>query len=127
MYYPLSGFLMLFTNILQNPQDSYVASDLELMNHVASLLTPMAPFVPFTATTSVQLFTELCRVGTKFVEKTKDMKKMKRGLETSESNNDKLNFRSSKPGTTNIPSISDMSSRTSNTMVSIVHQLCCPF
>jgi hypothetical protein len=35
MFYPLTAFLTLFANILQNPKGSYVEADSRLMNIIA--------------------------------------------------------------------------------------------
>lgn len=70
MYYPLSGFLTLFANCLQNPRDSQVASDLKLMEFVTSCFSPMMVHVsPLAATTSI-IFRELLDLATRFVDKT---------------------------------------------------------
>lgn len=81
MYYPLSSFIILFANTLQNPRDSYVASDLRLMSYVTSLLNPIVENSPFTGITFLKFFTELSNVALKFVEKTNSgsTKKLKRG------------------------------------------------
>ena len=82
LYYPLSSFLLLFANLLQNPQDSYIANDLKLMELVTTFLTPSAvPLSPFSTPASIQMFHQLYKVAVKFVEKnnSRDTKKAKRG------------------------------------------------
>lgn len=70
LYYPLSSFLTLFANILHNPQDPHVTSDLELMTFVANFLAPMVTDAsPFTISASIQLLRELEKVAMRLVEK----------------------------------------------------------
>jgi hypothetical protein len=69
MYYPLSAFILLFANIVHNPEDPSVASDLQLMDLVISVLSPMIGDTgPFNATAALQLFQELQNIARKFVE-----------------------------------------------------------
>jgi hypothetical protein len=69
LYYPLSGFLTLFANILQNPQDSQVASDLKLMGYITSFLSPsVVQLSPLTASASI-IIRELSNIAAKFIEK----------------------------------------------------------
>ena len=82
IYYPLSAFLLLFANLLQNPQDSYIENDLKLMELVISFFTPsVVPLSPFSTPASIEMFCQLYKVAVKFVEKNKsrDTKKAKRG------------------------------------------------
>jgi hypothetical protein len=75
LYFPLSSFLLLFANLLQNPQDSYIESDLKLMELVTSFLTPSA--VPFSPYSTIQMFHELYKIAVKFVEKSNAQNKKK--------------------------------------------------
>ncbi len=92
LYYPLSSFLLLFANLLQNPQDSYTAIDLKLMELVTSFLTPSAvPHSPFSTPASIQMFQQLYRIVVKFVEKNnaQDKRTVKRAhcdIDSGESN-----------------------------------------
>lgn len=81
LYFPLSSFLLLFANLLQNPQDSHVESDLKLMELVVSFLTQStATLSPYSTPASIQMFHQLYRIAVKFVEKSnaQDKKKVKR-------------------------------------------------
>jgi hypothetical protein len=70
LYWPLSGFLTLFANLLQNPQDSYIPSDLKLMKSAISFLQPKTGrSTPFSAGGVIQIFTELGNVAEKFLAK----------------------------------------------------------
>ena len=71
VYYPLSSFITLFANILHNPQDPHVTSDLQLMRFVTAFLAPMVTDTsPFTIAASISLLKELGNVATRLVEKT---------------------------------------------------------
>jgi hypothetical protein len=70
LYYPLSGFLTLFANCIQNPQDSHVYDDLTLMDYVTSYLSPAAVQVTPIPVAGTLIFRELGSVARKFVEKT---------------------------------------------------------
>jgi hypothetical protein len=88
LYYPLSAFLLLFANLLQNPQDSDIANDLKLMELVTTFLTPsVVPLSPFSTPASMQMFRQLYKVAVKFVEKnnSRDTKKAKRGRDDMDS------------------------------------------
>ena len=81
LYFPLSSFLLLFANLLQNPRDSYIASDLKLMELVTSFLKPSTvPLSPFSTPASIQMFYQLYKIAVKFVEKSnmQERKKTKR-------------------------------------------------
>lgn len=81
LYFPLSAFLLLFANLLQNPQDSYIEGDLKLMELVTSFLTPSSiPLSPYSTPASIQMFHQLYRIAVKFVEKSnsQDKRKVKR-------------------------------------------------
>lgn len=68
LYYPLSAFITLFANCLQNPLDFQATSDLELMEYVTSYLSPAIIQVsPLAATTSI-VFQELRSLATQIVE-----------------------------------------------------------
>lgn len=89
MYYPLCGFLTLFANTLQNPEDECVASDLQLMDLVISFLYPMmAHASPLNITAAVKGFQELGNVARKFVEKTNanNTKGLKRAYDKDDAN-----------------------------------------
>jgi len=91
LYHPLSSFLLLFANLLQNPQDSHIATDLKLMELVTSFLTPsMVPLSPFNTPASIQMFHQLYKIALKFVEKnnSRDTKKFKRGHDDIDSGQD---------------------------------------
>lgn len=87
LYYPLSGFLMLFANLLQNPEDPSISSDIDLMNLVLSFLSPgLLSSTPFNANVTLKIFTELVNVARKFVAKvsSQGLKKAKRVHENDE-------------------------------------------
>jgi hypothetical protein len=70
LYYPLSAGLVLFTNILSNPQDQHVASDLDLMDVINSFITNfIQPGTSFAATPTLTVFKELYSIATRFVER----------------------------------------------------------
>ena len=70
MYFHLSAFLTLFANTLQNPKDECVRSDLELMDLVISVLSPMmVQTSPLSVTRAIKGFQELGNVARKFVDK----------------------------------------------------------
>jgi hypothetical protein len=66
LYYPLSGFLTLFANILQNPQDSQVVSDLKLMDLVTSYFSPQMAQVSQLSATAALIFREVVNVAAEF-------------------------------------------------------------
>jgi hypothetical protein len=70
LLYPLSGFLTLFANILQNPQDSQVVSDLKLMDLVTSYFSPQVVQVSQLSATAGLIFRELGNVAAEFAKKT---------------------------------------------------------
>lgn len=80
MYYPVTGFLTLFANTLQNPQSACASADLELMDVVLSRISAIAiQGSSFSRTNASRLFTELGRVASNFVERTQcNLKKSKR-------------------------------------------------
>jgi hypothetical protein len=84
MYYPLSAFLMLFANTLHNPEDPSTPSDIQLMDLVISVLSPMIGHTgPFNAAASLQLFQELRNVTKKFFESNyRGQAKTKRGYDS---------------------------------------------
>ena len=70
MYYPLSAFLLLFANLLHNPEDPSVAADLQLMDLVISVLGPMIGDTgPYNFTATLQLVLKLRDVANEFIEK----------------------------------------------------------
>ena len=81
LYYPLSGFLTIFANTIQNPQDPQAATDLELMEIVISYFSEPAIHVNDVTATAARIFEELVNVAKKYVEKTgvQLSKPMKRG------------------------------------------------
>jgi hypothetical protein len=81
LYYPLSGFLILFGNLLQNPEDPYVSSDISLMELVRQFLSPSTlRSTTFNTNITLKIFTELINVARKFVDKvsSQSMNKAKR-------------------------------------------------
>lgn len=81
LYYPLFGFLLLFANLLQNPEDPYVSSDTSLMELVQSFLSPSeVRSTPFNANVTLKIFTELVNIARKFIDKvnSQGMNKAKR-------------------------------------------------
>lgn len=70
LYYPLSGFLTLFANILHDPEGSHTASDLQLIRLVTSFVSPLVTEAsPFMLSASIRLLTELENVATRVVER----------------------------------------------------------
>ncbi|EED21290.1 conserved hypothetical protein [Talaromyces stipitatus ATCC 10500] len=70
LYHPISNFLTLFANTLQNPQDPQAVPDLRLMDTVISLLSEPAFHVNVATTNTAQLFIQLSNVARKLVERT---------------------------------------------------------
>lgn len=56
LHYPLSSFLTLFANTLQNPQDPEVLSNINLMEVVISLLSAPAFHVSVSTANASRLF-----------------------------------------------------------------------
>ncbi|KAG0647263.1 putative transcriptional regulatory [Hyphodiscus hymeniophilus] len=68
LYYPLSASLVLFANILSNPQDQNSASDIHLMNLMTSFITrSVLPGSSFATTPTLSLFKELYSIATRLV------------------------------------------------------------
>ncbi|TVY39955.1 putative transcriptional regulatory protein [Lachnellula occidentalis] len=73
LYYPLSASLVLFTNILSNPQahvqnQHAAASDIHLMNQLTSFIThAVQPGSSFAATPTLSMFQELYGIATRLV------------------------------------------------------------
>lgn len=68
MYYPLSAFLILFVNCLQNPFDSYIASDVELLGLITSVLSPALPDShPSPASTALDFFRKMKDTAKQYV------------------------------------------------------------
>lgn len=85
LYYPLSASLVLFANILSNPQDQHAASDIHLMNLITSFITrSVQPGTSFAATPTLSLFKELYSIAKRLVAKVppQSSQKMKRQLES---------------------------------------------
>ncbi|KAE9376517.1 hypothetical protein N431DRAFT_501370 [Stipitochalara longipes BDJ] len=85
LYYPLSASLVLFTNILSNPQDQHAASDIHLMNLITSFITQsVKPGTSFAATPTLSLFKELYGIATRLVARVppQSSQKMKRAPES---------------------------------------------
>lgn len=81
MYFPLCGFLVLFSHAIGNPNDPNLASDLKLMDLVTSFLTPSSiPMSPFSTSPSIEVFHELNKIAKRFVDKNyrKNLNKAKR-------------------------------------------------
>lgn len=85
MYYPLSAFLLLFANMIHNPEDPSVTADLQLMDLVISALAPMIDHngTPI-AEAGLQLFQELQNLAKKFLDSQtpQQAKKTKRGYDS---------------------------------------------
>lgn len=82
LYYPLSASLVLFTNILSNPQDKRAASDIDLMNLMTSFISYFVqPGTSFAATPTLSLFKELYSIAARHVARSppQSSQKMKRG------------------------------------------------
>lgn len=105
LYYPLSSFLILFANLLQNPEDPYIPSDVGLMDLVRSFLSASAlGSTHFNANVTLKIFTELINVARKSVDKlgSQGMTKMKRVHEKdAESDWQPLSMLSKEPAATN--------------------------
>jgi hypothetical protein len=85
MYYPLSAFLLVFSNLIHNPEDPSAVSDLQLMDVVVSTLSPMMSRIgPYNATAALKLFEKLRNVAKEFVENRlhQHSKKTKRTLDS---------------------------------------------
>ncbi|MCJ1396531.1 hypothetical protein MMC18_009422 [Xylographa bjoerkii] len=68
LYYPLSASLVLFANILSNPQNQHAASDIHLMNLITSFIThSVLPGTSFAATPTLTMFKELYSIATRLV------------------------------------------------------------
>ncbi|KAL4805909.1 fungal-specific transcription factor domain-containing protein [Aspergillus unguis] len=68
LYYPLSAFLILFVNALQNPCDSYIESDLHLLQVVIDYLSPALPSVNLSFSTSaLKIFRRLKDIAEQYV------------------------------------------------------------
>lgn len=68
LYYPLSASLVLFANILSNPQDQHAASDIQLMELITSFVTHFVqPGTSFAATPTLRLFKELHSIAARLV------------------------------------------------------------
>ena len=80
-YYPLSAFLLLFANIIQNPEDPSSADDLQLMDLVDSIMIPMIGYAgPYSSSATLQLSRKLRNLAKDFVANRSDpgMRKTKR-------------------------------------------------
>lgn len=70
LYYPLSASLMLFANILSNPQDQHAASDIHLMSLITLFISQsVQPGTSFAATPTLSMFKELYGIATRLVER----------------------------------------------------------
>lgn len=76
LYYPLSASLILFANILSNPQAQHqnqhatAASDIHLMNQLTSFIAQsVQPGTSFAATPTLGMFRELYGIATRLVAK----------------------------------------------------------
>lgn len=70
LYYALSASLILFANILSNPQDQHAAFDILLMNLMTSFINQsVRPGTPFAATPTLTMFQELYSITTRLVAK----------------------------------------------------------
>ncbi|MCJ1399994.1 hypothetical protein MMC11_003197 [Xylographa trunciseda] len=81
LYYPLSASLVLFANILSNPQDQHAASDIYLMNLITSFIThSVQPGTSFADTPTLSMFKELYSIATRLVARIapQSSQKMKR-------------------------------------------------
>lgn len=71
LYHPLSGFLTLFANILQNPRGPDAVADLELMKHVTEFISPLVTEdSPFFLLASTRLLSQLELVAAQLLAKT---------------------------------------------------------
>ncbi|KAH8694003.1 fungal-specific transcription factor domain-containing protein [Talaromyces proteolyticus] len=80
LYYSLSASLVLFTNILSNPQHQHAASDVRLMNLIISFIThSVKPGSSFAATPTVSVFKELFGIATRLVQSSQKVKRIPEG------------------------------------------------
>lgn len=71
LHHPLSGFLTLFANILQDPQGPTAATDLQLMRIVTIFISPVVTEEsPFTLVAAIRLLRQLEMVATQLLEST---------------------------------------------------------
>jgi hypothetical protein len=94
LYYPLSALLTLFATTIQNPQNSQVSADLELMEVVISYFSDPVIHVNHITATTARIFEELVNVAKKYVEKTglQVSKPTKRGHDDGDSEQDISNM-----------------------------------
>jgi hypothetical protein len=94
LYYPLSALLTLFATTIQNPQNSQVSADLELMEVVTSYFSDPVIHVNHITATTARIFEELVNVAKKYVEKTslQVSKPTKRGHDDGDSEQDISNM-----------------------------------
>lgn len=88
LYYALSASLILFENIISNPQDQHAASDIHLMNLMTEFINQsVRPGTSFTATPTLSMFQELYSIATRLVSKVtpRTSQKMKRVSEIDDS------------------------------------------
>lgn len=79
LYYPLSASLVLFVNILSNPQDQHAASDIHLMSLITSFIThSVQPGTSFAATPTLIVIKELYGIATRLVARRQSYQKTKR-------------------------------------------------
>ncbi|KAH8817183.1 fungal-specific transcription factor domain-containing protein [Xylogone sp. PMI_703] len=91
LYYPLSASLVLFANILSNPQDRNAPSDVRLMNLIMTFIARFVqPETSFATTPTVALFKELYDIAKRLVARvslqpTRKVKRMPEGDEPAQS------------------------------------------
>ena len=69
-YYPLSAFLTLFANILKNPLDSYVLTDVHLLGIINSSLSPgLRASGSSVASLMIDIFEKMRSIASAYVEK----------------------------------------------------------
>jgi hypothetical protein len=86
IFYPLSAFLTLFANILQNPKDSYVEADNRLMNIIADFFSvALVDRHDTPLELAGKVFQKLSSITTTFLAKTSSQKpRTKRAYDNAE-------------------------------------------
>ncbi|EED15158.1 conserved hypothetical protein [Talaromyces stipitatus ATCC 10500] len=113
LYYPLSASLVLFTNILSNPQDQNAASDVQLMNLITSFIAhSVQPGTSFADTPTLSVFKELYGIATRLVAKVpqRSSQKMKRQPEGDDPATMQAHYSSS--STSGLPLYADSNAQT---------------
>jgi hypothetical protein len=121
LYYPLSASLILFANILSNPQDHHAATDVYLMSIIISFIThSVQPGTAFAATPTLVLVKELHGIAARFVARSplQLTQKMKRPHEIDEPAQPDFVSSSSVRLATNMSLCSNLNTQTTTSIVS---------